>query len=157
MYRKVVITATVYISGPIQILYHVSGSSLLYQQKVVKGAHEVSSGASDMTGPVVFDDSIRLSTKSTVDNSRLYEFILDVAENQRAEEAIEEITSTGVVISVYNEHGVVVCRNVPKTVNSAPGEMTSESINGTGEMTSEPIDGTGEMTSEPIDGPGATI
>ena len=161
MYRRIVISKSVFSNDPVDFLYHVRGAQLLSQRRISARAYEVYLSTAYESGPVVFVDSVRLRVQTGVGEYRTYEFVLDVPEKQPAEESVEEITETGAVITVFNENGVVICRNVPKTPsNSAPaqtvvpGEMTSEPIDGSGEMTSEPIDSSGEMTSEPIDGTG---
>ena len=69
-----------------------------------------------------------------------YEAVVSVSENQPIEETIEELTSFGLSLSVYNVNGVLVCDN-----GISPDKATSTpSIVAPGEMTSEPIDGTGE-------------
>ena len=151
-------------TAAISILYHVRGAVLLSQYRSGLAGYDASIGVVPLSSAIVFGDVVRLLTTASVGANRTYEFIFVAPENQPGEEAVEEITSTGVVISVYNEHGVLVCRNTPKTpASGAPahtdesGEMASEPIDGTGEMTSEPIGGIGETTSEPIDGTGDTI
>ena len=152
-----------WVNGPIDALYHVRGARLLSQGRVSTGAYDANFVNANEACPSVFADSVRLRASTTIGSHRTYEFVLDVLENQPAKESVEEITTTGVTITVFNENGVVVCRNDVKTpINSdptptdGPGESTSEPIDGPGEMTSEPIDGPGESTSEPIDAPGET-
>lgn len=136
---------------------------MLYQQKVVRRVHDESAASDNVTVTSVFADGIRLLVKTSVNIDSAYEFILDVSDNQPAGESVEEITNTGISIAVYNEHGVLVCRNVPKTPASdptqtvGPGEMTSVPGEEPGEMTSEPIGATGETTNEPIDRIGVTV
>lgn len=147
MYRRVVISSKTDIKGDSGVLYHVHGAVFISQYRRVLGEYTTSYPSSYEYYAAVFDDVVRLKIPAPIGNDRAHEFIFDVPENQPAEEAVEEISSTGVEISVYNDHGVLVCRNVPKTTASSAPAHTD----GTGEMTSEPIDGTGEMTSEPID------
>ena len=153
MYRRIVISNSVFINDPVDFLYHVRGAQLLSQRRISTRAYEVYLTTTYENSIVVFADSVRLRVQAGLGDYRMYEFVLDVPENQPARESVEEITETGSVITVFNENGVVICRNTPKTPsNSAPAQT-----DGTGEMTSEPIDGTGEMKSEHIDGLNTTI
>ena len=164
MYRRIVLYNITYISGPVELLYHVRGARLLFQYRASAKSYEDTVTNGNEMYAAVFPDSIRLRVNSALGYYRTYEFVLDVSENQPIGESVEERTSTGSAIVVYNENGVVVCSNgvkPPTNIDPAKtnglGEMTSEPIGGTGEMTSEPIDGTGEMKSEPIDGLNTTI
>ena len=139
MYRRVVVSSTNTKTGPIDVLYHVRGASVVSQRKNTQGEFDPNVPIVEEQVPNVFYNAVRLRVSGAVTFKTSFEFILDVAENQPAEEAVEEIKGDGVVISVYNEHGVLVCRNTPKTLSTGvPGEEP-------GEMASEPIDGTGEM------------
>ena len=109
MYRRVVLSSPQSLSGPFGILYHVCGARLLSQARVSTRAYDTNFSTVNETGAAVFDDSVRLQTVASIGGYRTYEFVLDVAENQPSEESVEEITSTGVGIAVYNEHGVLVC------------------------------------------------
>lgn len=151
MYRRVVISSQTDTSGDIGILYHVRGAALIFQQRGMIGKYNAGYPPGAESFPSVYADVVRLKIPASVGNNRYYEFIFNVSENQPVEESVEEITSTGITITVYNEHGVLVCRNVPKTPASnptqavGPGEMTSVPGEEPGEMTSESISGTGEM------------
>lgn len=149
MYRRVVISSQTDTSGDIGILYHVHGAMLISQHRLMLGKYNSGYPPGTESFPAVYDDVVRLKIPASVGDNRSYEFIFEVSENQPTGEAVEEITSTGVAITVYNEHGVFVCRNgASKSTGDAPqhtGEMMSESIGGTGEMTSESIGGTSEM------------
>ena len=128
------------------MLYHVNGAVVLSQGRVSSRAYDVTFTSVNEYSAAIFADYVRLRCDAWLSDYATYEFILDVSENQPAEESVEEITNTGVAVAVYNENGVLVCRNVPKTTaNGAPAQTVVP-----GEMTSEPIDGTGEMASEPI-------
>lgn len=148
MYRRIVLYNSRYISGPVTVLYHVRGARLLFQCRASSNNYEDNIPNAGEMYAVVFADSILLRANSGLGFYRTYEFVLDVAENQPAEESVEEITTFGCAIVVFNENGVVVCRNdVDPPADSYPAQT-----DGPGEMVSEPIDGTGEMTSEPVDG-----
>ena len=159
MYRRVVLDNRTWINGPIEVLYRVRGALLLTQQRRSSSVYDPTFSTTSPSTPSVFEDSVRLRSTGAGFN-HTYEFVFDVSENQPVRESVEEITDTGVSVAVFNENGVLVCRNVPKTPASGPeqtvgpGEMTSVPGEEPGEMTSEPIDSTGEMTSEPVDGPG---
>ena len=165
MYRRVVLFNSAWINNAfIDVLYRVRGARLLSQYRAAASPYDANIGVANGSLAVVFADSIRLRATAGVGPGHTFEFDLDVSENQPADESIEEISTTGVAIVVFNENGVVICSNgkgIP--ANSAPaqtvvpGEMTSVPGEEPGEMTSEPIDGTGEMTSEPIDSLNTTI
>ena len=137
MYRRVVISSKTDTKGDSGILYHVRGAVFISQYRRVLGQYTTAYPSNYEYYAAVFADVVRLKIPAPIGNDRTHEFIFDVSENQPAEEAVEEISSTGVAISVYNAHGVLVCRNVPKTIASSAPSQTG----GTGEMTSEPIDG----------------
>lgn len=109
MYRRVVLSSPESIGGPFGVLYHVRGARLLSQARVSTRGYDVNFSTVAETGAAVFADSVRLQTAASIGSYRTYEFILDVDENQPVEESVDEITSTGVGIYVYNEHGVLVC------------------------------------------------
>ena len=160
MYRRIVVSNSTFSNDPIDFLYHVIGARLLTQRRVSNRVYEVYITSNYEFGLVVFSDSVRLQLVTGVGEYRTYEFELDIPENQPAGESVEEITETGCAITVFNENGVVICRNVPKTPASnpeqtvGPGEMTSVPGEGPGEMTSVPGEGPGEMTSVPGEAPG---
>lgn len=113
--------------------------------------------------PVVFDDSIVVSVPSSnTAAGRYYEATIEVSDNQPALESVNEVTTFGLSISVYNEYGVKICDNGVKVsstqssgTTNAPGEMTSVPGTEPGEMTSVPGEEPGEMTVETTDEPGA--
>ena len=153
MYRRIVLSFEAYSGAVVDILYHAHGAVLLSQARVSTRGYDSNFKPLEETGVCVFSDSVRLKTSAPIGTYRTYEFILDVSEDQPTEEAVEEITTTGVGIDVYNEHGVLVCRNTPKTPsNSDPSQTVTP-----GEMTSVPGEEPGETTSELVDGPGAMI
>ena len=166
MYRRVVLSSQVPTDGSanITVLYRVYGATPLAQYRRYKGKYNPSVSFGQWYFPVVFDNAVKIGMGSSLNNSISYEIVLDVDENQPGMESVEEITSQGVTITVYNADGVIVCHNnvdisaridTPKT--DSLGEMTTEPIDGPGEATSEPIDGTGEMASESIGGIGETM
>ena len=153
MYRRIVLSSQTDTTTTISILYHVHGAVLLSQYRRGLATYDASIGVVPLSSAIVFDDVVRLLTTASVGANRTYECILDVSENQPTEEAVEEITNTGVTISVYNEHGVLVCRNgVSNSAESSPAQSS-----GSGEMTSVPGEEPGEMTGEITDIPGAMI
>ena len=97
-------------SATINILYHVHGAVLLSQHRRGLFGYDASIGVAQLSSAVVFDDVVRLQTSASVAANRTYEFILDVSENQSGAEYVEEISSSGVGIDVYNADGVLVCR-----------------------------------------------
>ena len=108
MYRRVVLSSPTATSATINILYHVRGAVLLYQHRRGLSGYDASIGVAQLSSAVVFDDVVRLQTSASVAANRTYEFILDVSENQPEAEYVEEISSTGVGIDVYNADGVLV-------------------------------------------------
>ena len=131
VYRKLVVSSVNYTNGAIDILYHVRGAVLVSQRRVMDASYDSSLLNTAELCAAVFADSIRLNTKASVTPYKFYEFILNVSENQPVAESVEEISTIGVTINVYNESGVLVCTytgtpasgNPPQT--NAPGEMTS--------------------------------
>lgn len=109
MYRRVVLTSPTQTSGNLTILYHVRGAVLLSQYRRGLSDYDSTIGEAQPSTAVVFDDAVRLKTSASVAANRTYEFILDVSENQTAEESVEEVSTTGVGIEVYNADGVLVC------------------------------------------------
>ena len=108
MYRRVVLSSPASTNGTINILYHVRGGVLLSQHRRGLSGYDASIGVAQLSSAVVFDDVVRLQTSASVAANRTYEFILDVSENQPDDEYVEEISSTGVGIDVYNADGVLV-------------------------------------------------
>ena len=109
MYRRVVLSSPSATSATINILYHVRGAVLLSQHRRGLSGYDASIGVAQLSSAVVFDDVVRLQTSASVAGNRTYEFILDVSENQPAEESVEEVSTTGAGIEVYNADGVLVC------------------------------------------------
>lgn len=165
MYRRVVLyNKKTWVSGAVEVLYHVRGARQLAQNRETTKAYDESIGAAPVNGAVAFADSIRLRAANGISPVSMFEFVLEVPENQPAVESVEEITTTGSTIVVFNENGVVTCSNdVGITASSAPtqtvapGEMTSVPGEEPGEMTSEPIEAPGEMTSVPGEEPGEMV
>ena len=164
MYRRVVLSSPNQTKGNSTILYRVHGAIPLSQYRRYHGKYNQQSSSGQWFFPFVFDDSVKISVGTTIQRVVTYEIVLDVDENQPDMESVEEITTEGINITVYNADGVIVCHNgVGISAESspaqtvAPGEMTSEPIDGPGEMTSEPIEGPGEMTSAPGEEPGEMI
>lgn len=92
--------------------------------------------------PVVFNDSIVVCVPSSnTAGGRYYEAKIEVSDNQPNLESANEVTTFGLSISVYNEYGVKICDNGVKVSST----QSSGTTNAPGEMTSEPIDGPGEM------------
>ena len=159
MYRKIVVSGTS--SGQTDILYRAVNARLTSAGIIYNAEYNVNISPVQYYTPVYFTTSVRLRLNVTLTQSRSYVFELDVDENQPRGESVEEITSNGVRIAVYNENGVLVCDNgisgeaasATPPVTSGSGEMTSVPGEEPGEMTSEPVDGSVEMTSEPIDNP----
>lgn len=152
MYRRVVLSRSQTGGSPVAVLYHVCGARVLSQSRISTIAYDKNFTNSPEIGSAVFPDALRLQVDASIGGHRVYEFILYVPDNQPAKEAVEEITSTGVAIAVYNEHGVLVCHNgVGISTESSPSQTVVH-----GETTSEPIVSTDEMTSEPIDASGGT-
>ena len=141
MYRRVVLYNSNWTSSDFRILYHVRGARLLSQHRASTRGYEQNMPTSNEMYAVVFADSILLGANTGVGFYRTYEFVLDVPENQPVGESVEEISETGSAVIVFNENGVVVCRNGV--------EPPAETV-GRGQMASEPIGAPGEMTSEPI-------
>ena len=110
MYRRVVLSSPAATSGTINILYHVRDAVLLSQYRRGLSGYDASIGVAQLSSAVVFDDVVRLQTSASVAANRTYEFILDVSENQPEAEYVEEISSTGAGIDVYNADGVLVWR-----------------------------------------------
>ncbi len=108
MYRRVVLTSPTQTSGNLTVLYHVRGAVLLSQYRRGLSGYDATIGEAQPSTAVVFDDSVRLKTAASVAVNRTYEFILDVSENQPEAEYVEEVSSTGVGIDVYNADGVLV-------------------------------------------------
>ena len=109
MYRRVVLTSPTQTSGNLTVLYHVRGAVLLSQYRRGLSGYDSTIGETQPSTAVVFDDVVRLKTSASVAANRTYEFILDVSENQPTEESIEEVSTTGIGIEVYNADGVLVC------------------------------------------------
>lgn len=109
MYRRVVLSSPAQTSGNLTILYHVRGAVLLSQYRRGLSGYDATIGEVQPSTAVVFDDVVRLKTSASVAANRTYEFILDVSENQPAEESVEEVSTTGIGIEVYNADGVLVC------------------------------------------------
>lgn len=109
MYRRVVLTSPTQTSGNLNILYHVRGAVLLSQYRRGLSAYDATIGVAQPSTAVVFGDAVRLQTSASVAANRTFEFILDVAENQPVEESVEEVTTAGIGIEVYNADGVLVC------------------------------------------------
>lgn len=148
----------------VAFIYYVKGARFMHAQRVSE-LYDASIPSSSAALSTVFDIGIKIAVYKVGSKPRTYDFYVDVSGNQPAAERVEEITATGSSITVYNENDVLICWNdvvatqtsSPSSSTTAPGEMTSEPIDGPGEMTTEPIDGPGEMTSEPIDGPGEML
>ena len=153
MYRRVVLSSPTATTGNIDILYRVRGAMPLSQHRRAIGAYEGVAGTYQTLCAVVFDDAVRLQTPSKLAANRTYEFIIDVAENQPVAEYVEEVSSEGIIISVYNADGVLVCDNSGNRKPAQSGGMTSVP----GEMTSVPGEEPGEMAGETTDEPGAMI
>ena len=109
MYRRVVLTNPTQTSGNLTILYHVRGAVLLSQYRRGLSGYDATIGEVQPSTAVVFDDAVRLKTSASVAANRTFEFVLDVSENQPAEETVEEVSTTGIGIEVYNADGVLVC------------------------------------------------
>ena len=109
MYRRLVLTSPTQTSGNLTVLYHVRGAVLLTQYRRGLSGYDSTIGETQPSTAVVFDDVVRLKTNASVAANRTYEFILDVSENQPVEESVEEVSTTGIGIEVYNADGVLVC------------------------------------------------
>ena len=109
MYRRLVLTSPTQTSGNLTVLYHVHGAVLLAQYRRGLSGYDATIGEAQPSTAVVFDDAVRLKTSASVAANRTYEFILDVSENQPEEESVEEVSTTGIGIGVYNADGVLVC------------------------------------------------
>ena len=109
MYRRLVLTSPTQTSGNLTVLYHVHGAVLLAQYRRGLASYDSTIGETQPSTAVVFDDVVRLKTSASVAANRTYEFILDVSENQPVEESVEEVSTTGIGIEVYNADGVLVC------------------------------------------------
>ena len=151
MYRRVVLSSSAWITTSIDVLYRVRGARLLSQYRATTGTYDSKLATSNESISLVFSDAIRLRATVGSGPNHTFEFVLDVSENQ-PEESVEEISTTGVAITVYNENGVVVCSNGVSILASSdttqtivPGEMTSVPGEEPGEMTSEPIEATDAM------------
>lgn len=130
-------------SGESRILYRVKNAKFLSAYKYIDRAFSTAFAGASFKTPIAFRDSIAIDVPSSNSaDGRYYEAILYVSENQPTEEAVEEVTSYGVVITVFNEYGTVVCDNGVTAVSNTSTPTVS---GGPGEMTSEPIDGPGEM------------
>lgn len=148
MFRRVVITGDA--QGSKRALYRVRGARPIDQYRVVNGNY-VSTGTNSLYNVIVFDDSVLLAVTSNLVTP--YIFDLEVSENQPTAESIEEQSTLGLSLAVYNENGVLVCTN-----GISPSASTSHpSISAPGEMTSAPSEEPGEMASETTDEPGETI
>ena len=109
MYRRLVLTRPTQTSGNLTVLYHVRGAVLLTQYRRGLSGYDSTIGEVQPSTAVVFDDAVRLKTSASVAANRTFEFILDVPENQPVEESVEEVSTTGIGIEVYNADGVLVC------------------------------------------------
>lgn len=131
-------------SGESRVLYRVSKPRFISAYKYFNEDFSSAFSAPSDKLPLVFNTSIAFNVPaSTSGEGRYYEAIVYVPENQPFEESVEEITSYGVVVEVYNEYGNLVCDNgLSSTASTQPAASVTD---GPGEMTSEPIDGPGEM------------
>ena len=109
MYRRLVLTSPTQTSGNLTVLYHVRGAVLLSQYRRGLASYDSTIGEVQPSTAVVFDDAVRLKTSASVAANRTFEFVLDVSENQPVEESVEEVSTTGIGIEVYNADGVLVC------------------------------------------------
>ena len=109
MYRRLVLTSPAQTSGNLTVLYHVRGAVLLSQYRRGLSGYDSTIGEVQPSTAVVFDDAVRLKTSASVAANRTFEFVLDVSENQPVEESVEEVSTTGIGIEVYNADGVLVC------------------------------------------------
>ena len=109
MYRRLVLTSPAQTSGNLTVLYHVRGAVLLSQYRRGLSGYDSTIGEVQPSTAVVFDDAVRLKTSASVAANRTFEFVLDVSENQPVEESVEEVSTTGIGIDVYNADGVLVC------------------------------------------------
>ena len=109
MYRRVVLTSPTQTSGNLTILYHVRGAVLLAQYRRGLSGYDSTIGEVQPSTAVVFDDAVRLKTSASLAANRTFEFVLDVFENQPVEESVEEVSTVGIGIEVYNADGVLVC------------------------------------------------
>lgn len=140
MYRKIIVSGTS--TTQTDILYHVENARLVSAGIIYNAEYNASISPVTYYAPVYFITSVRLKFNTTLTQSRLYMFELEVSDNQPNGEGVEEITSNGVRIAVYNENGVLICDN--GVSNEAASAVPPATI-GPGEMTSEPIDGPGVM------------
>lgn len=138
MRRYVVIRGNA--QGNKRCLYHARGVVPVEQYRYVKGSYQ-SYGTNTLVNAVVYDDCVMLALTSNLTTP--YIFLLEISDNQPVVEGIEELTSLGISLEVYNENGVLVCDNGVPYVEPAQSAPTTPS--GPGEITSEPIDGPGEM------------
>lgn len=157
MYRRVVVYTSTSTSGDIKILYRVYGGILLSQQRFGTSSYNSGWDGTPAFAGIRFVGSYLLKTGASLASNRPYEFIMSVDENQRTKESIDEISTTGVYIAVYNENGVLVCDNGKRSSISASDLNKIESIKAPGEMTSVPGEEPGEMAGETTDEPGAMI
>ena len=131
-------------SNESRVLYRVSKPRFISAYKYFNENFSSAFSAPSDKLPLVFNTSIAFNVPaSNSADGRYYEAIVYVPENQPSEESVEEITSYGVTVEVYNEYGNLVCDNRPSSTDSTSSASTV--TGGSGEMTSEPIDGPGEM------------
>ena len=159
MYRRVVVYSPELTTGDIKILYRVYGGKLLSQQRLSTSNYNPSWDASPALAGIRFVGAYLLKTSSSLASVRPYEFIMEVDENQPKKESVEEATTIGVYIAVYNENGVIVCDNGKRNIMSTSdlGKVESTLTNAPGEMTSVPGEEPGEMSGETTGEPGAMI
>lgn len=143
-------------SGDTKVIYYVKNARIISAYRRIQQDYSSAFTLSTAKIPIVFDTSLIFEVPASARKTgRYFELIAFVPENQPAEESVEELTSNGAMIVVYNENGGIVCHNGLISENTA---ISNWALNGNPEgITSEPTDGPGEMTSEPIDGPGEML
>ena len=166
MYRRVVLSNPTLTAGNINItvLYRVHGAIPLAQYRRYEGKYNPPVSVGQMYFPVVFDDAVKIGLGATLNDRMPYEIVLDVDENQPEIESVEELTSQGIIINVYNADGVIVCHNnvgisagIDTSKTDGLGETAIESVDGSGETAIESVGGSGETAIESIDGSGEMI
>ena len=150
MFRRVVVSSSNAVTDLISFVYRVQGATVLAEKFAVNG--DFNAAVADLTTrtAVVFNNAVRFFSYAKTSSGRQMEYMLDVNENQPGLESVEELTNTGVNITVYNANGVVVCDNgvtIPSKIDGAqagdPAETVTEPIGDIAEMTGVP---TAELT-----------
>lgn len=157
MFRRIVLSSPTDTSGTISLVYYVKSARFIGQSRLVTGSLYTSISNPGVSAPVIFSNAVKLSTVSVVGKNRYHVFDFDVGENQPIAESVEEISSTGVGIAVYNVNGVLVCDNGVANMPSSDPTQSDETQSAPGEMTSVPGTEPGEMTAAPSPAPGAMI